>query len=1290
MLPVTVQQQPVFRYIPTPIVNGRFVVDRRKNYALIAVIAALLAAVIFIEIRIVFRMSSEQTMETGKYQLESISGELEGTISDAKDFTMQLAVAVQPYLGDINALTDLVYDRIDKLSDENNGAYNIYMAGTDWNILPGLADPEHFKPLERSWYTGAAKTPGSAYVSPPYVDVITGDLCYTVSVMLPDNDTVLSVDYTMERIQSHVVKMNETGLHNAVIVTDDGIIAGCSDESLLGESLTDSLPEYSAIFYLAKNSDEFVTHRIRKGLFNENLFATGSGSGSGWYLIVSESDWELYRNSYINLIVSLILVLVLIGVIIFLYSMNSKNRIKAENALKSKDEFLATITGELETPLKKILNNSDTRSNSDYESTQERFAGIHDAGEQLSYKIHQIISYTNIVKDEKKKKAHERRSGNGKVLHVNNRFRNIILVLLILVLLVTVSASLFLSKGLADSEMSNAVNRYEYRLSDWINKQKSILDMFTSIISTNPDMVTDYEGTVGYLDRLAQQYPEISALYLANPKLEPTVFMNTGWLPEPGWKVEERQWYIDTIAAKDQWSVSAPYYDKQTGLYCVTISEQVHDSKTGEFLGIFGIDFYMDKLIEILSGSYTDTGYAFLADAHGDIINHPYGKYQMSLEKTTNVSELEYGEISADGGSTMVVVDYDGVVRIITAKRSAISNFVVYKASNIWSIYGHGFVICLICTVTVAACIIMVYISLSRLIRGQDKVNLSMKEAADAATAAGQAKSRFLAQMSHEIRTPINAILGMNEMILRESEDKDILEYSDNIRTAGKTLLSLINSILDFSKIDDGKMEIIPVEYDTISVINNLINSVSSRAASKGLDFITEIDENLPTSLIGDDVRITQVILNLLTNAVKYTERGSVTFSIVCGERTDTGITLTVAVKDTGIGIRSEDIGKMFESFSRLDETRNRNIEGTGLGMAIVTKLLDLMDSRLEVESVYGSGSVFSFEVKQGIADSKPIGKNIERRAAAEHREEKKEKPHFDGAKVLITDDNEMNLKVAKNLMKIFGIVPELAVSGSETVELMRKNRYDILFLDHMMPKMDGIETLKKLREENLVPESTTVIALTANAVNGARETYLNAGFDDYLSKPIEIDQLEKKLMRYLNAVPADDSGKSDADISDSEVIEFAPVEGDVLEFEPEGGEDAAESATSDSSGADTEDMIGKLNEAGISAKDGLAYCAGDFGFYREMLSDYALSYEKRTEELEKAYAENDAENYCIYVHALKSISKTVGVMDVSELAKSLEFAAKNGDTEYITAHHAELIALFGQRKECIAGIIGK
>ena len=295
---------------------------------------------------------------------------------------------------------------------------------------------------------------------------------------------------------------------------------------------------------------------------------------------------------------------------------------------------------------------------------------------------------------------------------------------------------------------------------------------------------------------------------------------------------------------------------------------------------------------------------------------------------------------------------------------------------------------------------------------------------------ASHAKSRFLAQMSHEIRTPINAVLGMNEMILRESEDENILSYAESIGSAGNTLLSLINSILDFSKIEDGKMEIVTVRYDTASFINDLVNSIAQRADAKGLRLVVNVDETLPCAMTGDNVRFSQVIMNLLTNAVKYTEKGSVTLDISGGERDGDSIDIRVSVKDTGIGIREEDRDKLFESFERLDEVRNHSIEGTGLGMSIVTNLLDLMGSKLCVESTYGKGSEFSFVIRQQIADPTPVGDYEKRLRESAHHEQRDALIKAPSARVLLVDDNDMNLKVARNLLKLCKIRPDLASSG--------------------------------------------------------------------------------------------------------------------------------------------------------------------------------------------------------------------------------------------------------------------
>lgn len=556
-----------------------------------------------------------------------------------------------------------------------------------------------------------------------------------------------------------------------------------------------------------------------------------------------------------------------------------------------------------------------------------------------------------------------------------------------------------------------------------------------------------------------------------------------------------------------------------------------------------------------------------------------------------------------------------------------------------------------------------------------------LEQAVADAVQAEKAKGQFLAQMSHEIRTPINAVLGMNEMILREAADEDILEYSENIQEAGKTLLSLINSILDFSKIEDGKMEILPTNYQTVGLIRNLVYSISERAKAKGLEVITDIDENIPSVLLGDDVRLSQVISNLLTNAVKYTEKGYVKLSIHVASKHDDHVILSVSVKDSGIGIRKEDREKLFESFERLDEKRNRNIEGTGLGMAIVTKLLAMMDSEIQLYSNYGEGSTFFFEIRQGIIDGTPIGRFSEKALKTKEAQGHERYLYAKGARILVVDDNEMNLKVIRNLMKRCGIVPTLANSGMKAIEIIRQESFDIVLLDHMMPKMDGIETLEKLKEEGLLREGMTMIALTANAVVGAREMYLQAGFEDYLSKPVESAVLEEKLALYLpqEMVEWKKDEKScgqvseDADSKDGDILEFAPQEEEVSEFDVTDDKDKGESI----SGAQRELALSRMRETGLSVEAGLRYCAGDEMFYVEMLQDYADSAKEKGEGLQRFFDEKNWKEYRVLIHSLKSTSKTIGADEVSMQARKLEEAADGQEEAYLKEGHDAFMSAY-------------
>ena len=390
----------------------------------------------------------------------------------------------------------------------------------------------------------------------------------------------------------------------------------------------------------------------------------------------------------------------------------------------------------------------------------------------------------------------------------------------------------------------------------------------------------------------------------------------------------------------------------------------------------------------------------------------------------------------------------------------------------------------------------------------------------DRALAASEAKSAFLSSMSHEIRTPINAVLGMNEMILRECEDEGITSYALNIKSAGNSLLALINDILDFSKIESGKMEIIPVDYDLVSLLNDLVNMIKLRMEAKGLEFIVDVDPEIPRSLFGDDTRLKQIITNILTNAVKYTDEGSVTLTITYDKRLKVNdcLVLMVSVKDTGIGIKKEDMAKLFNAYERFDMKKNRNVEGTGLGMSITTNLLSMMGSSLNVESEYGKGSDFSFKLVQTVRKWDPIG---DYKAALDDFSKTKSKyvPKFTAslARILVVDDTFVNLLVFKGLLTRTEVQIETADNGRRAIELAANQKYDIMFLDHMMPDKDGIETLHEIRQmKNCPNKDTPAICLTANAVSGAKEYYMQEGFDGYLTKPIDSEALEQTIYELL------------------------------------------------------------------------------------------------------------------------------------------------------------------------------
>ena len=534
-----------------------------------------------------------------------------------------------------------------------------------------------------------------------------------------------------------------------------------------------------------------------------------------------------------------------------------------------------------------------------------------------------------------------------------------------------------------------------------------------------------------------------------------------------------------------------------------------------------------------------------------------------------------------------------------------------------------------------------------------EKAKEEAERAKEIALEANRAKSDFLANMSHEIRTPINAVLGMDEMILREGNDPKILEYATDIKRAGSMLLSLINDILDFSKIESGKMDIVPVDYDLGIMLSETIDMIRSRAEDKKLQLELRIEPNTPVHLHGDEVRIRQVITNILTNAVKYTPEGKVILTVSGKKVSEEAVQLFVSVKDTGIGIKEEDIGRLFDSFQRVDESRNRNIEGTGLGLSITMCLLNLMGSRLEVESTYGEGSDFYFYLEQKQLDDEVIGENIQK-----YYEKEKGEVHISAeqfyapdAKILVVDDNEMNLKVFLGLLKNHGMQIDTAMSGKECLALMERKAYHIIFMDYQMPEMDGVETLRQSRELKAnLSKDAVIIILTANAISGAREMFLQEGFCDYLSKPIIAAKLEKMIRKYL---PEELVSKTDL--------------GQKEEIYVEDGREAEVAKHVEASQAES---------SLVDWKEGRKLCLDDEEFYREMLRTFLDAHSDM--ELNGYYEEPDFEKYRIKVHAIKSNLANIGAMKVSEMAKQLELALKlDNNVTYVQEHHEEFMEVY-------------
>lgn len=548
--------------------------------------------------------------------------------------------------------------------------------------------------------------------------------------------------------------------------------------------------------------------------------------------------------------------------------------------------------------------------------------------------------------------------------------------------------------------------------------------------------------------------------------------------------------------------------------------------------------------------------------------------------------------------------------------------------------------------------------SLSRVKEQLQLKNEELEAAVSAVEKAEGARDIFLANMSHELRTPINTILGLNELILRESQEEAIKEYARDIRQAGNILLTLVSDILDFSKLEADKLDLNEGIYDVSSMLNDLINSISLQLRKKKLDLRLEIAQDVPHKLLGDEIHIRQIVSNLLSNAVKFTEKGRVTLRLGWKKLSEEEIELEVIVKDTGIGIKEEDIPKLFRAFQRMDsETRSKD-DRTGLGLAITKRLVEMMGGDLKVQSVYGKGTAFSFRIRQKVVDRMPLG-DFEKQYQESLRsiEDYHEKFIAPMGRILIVDDNSMNLAVAQGLLKGTRLQIDVASSGEECLELIKRKTYHLICMDHMMPVMDGVQTLHAIRDlEGNPSRDIPVIALTANAVAGAQAFYIKEGFQDYLTKPIDADKFEDMLIEYLpdNVVYL----THNRDISNTYVQEDAENELSIRESQ--------------------------LYLIGFNLKNGLKYMGGDKALYGRVLHDFHSILQEKEEALKDFLKKGDMPGYTIIVHSLKGNARNVGADDLADEAFELEKMAKAGQLEDVTVRSPILFSMMSTMRKSL------
>ena len=1161
---------------------------------------------------------------------------------------------IQEYLvSQSTSIKNTVLENMTGLYGYINGRF---FSGTRWE------PPADYIATDRPWYIKPMENPGSITVLDPYIDVQTGNTMLAIGKTLSDGVSVLSLDVSLEQIQHITEDSVSAGQADIeMILNDKGVVVAHSDKNEIGKDYRAEQGTLGAM--IVENLDKSKDNYFEFSLGNGHYIAYYATMQNDWRCISVNDTTSVFLSLTVILWLTISFVLAIVVIVGAIMTASAKRSIVSERLSKQ-----LSSTADIYISLHEINFVTDTFvevQNNKAEASQMIGETRNNCQQMIrmimtkfsdSSSREEILDFVDFSKLDARLK--DRNTITSEFLSADKKWRR---------------ARYIVSGRLADGRVSEAMYLIEdidaekrdrdtaLDAAKMMNEQiSSVANIYFSMydidlendrfreVKTHASNITDLDteykenaqaASLASIDRMTNEVSRQTMRDFVDFSTFDERFSDSNTITEEFLNNNDlwcRARFVISKCKEDGtiqhvlWLVESIDEEKRKRDKLTEAAETLNyriSSISNIYMTAHEIDVPTDTFTEIKADS------KYLVDLVDDTSVQAQATLRHVMQKVCDPSCIE---------EVLRFIDFSTLERRLKRVNTITTEFM--NKEKRWR--RGRFVV----SRRDERGKLLRVLWLIEDINDEKEERDKLVDLSERAIAASEAKSSFLSNMSHEIRTPINAVLGMNEMILRECDDRNIIAYSESIRTAGSTLLGLVNDILDFSKIEAGKMEIIPVDYDLSSVINDLVNMIQTKADSKGLELVLEISRTVPKMLHGDEVRIKQVITNILTNAVKYTERGSVTFCIGYEKIPDdeNSIMLNVSVKDTGIGIKKEDMRKLFSEFDRIEEKRNRNVEGTGLGMSITKRLLEMMDSSLEVESIYELGSKFSFSIKQTVVKWDELGDyETAYKASLGNRTKYREKFRAPDAHILVVDDTPMNLTVFRSLLKRTGVKIDTANSGAEGLAMMLDKKYDVVFLDHMMPEKDGIQTLHELKARPDDPNlETPMICLTANAISGAREQYLAAGFDDYLTKPIDSSKLEEMLMAYLppEIIQRTDSGQEDS--TDDEL---------------QSGEEQ-----------ELPEFICGINE--IDTKAGIANC-GSVDGYLSALNTYAGMINDHADETEKYWQAGDLENATIKIHAMKSTSRIIGALELGDLAQDLELAGKAGDADKVGAGINELLS---------------